>query len=98
MKTIVNSIIKRYVQGRHFFLDRAINNPFISQKDVFERILFAGNRTIYGKEHLFDKVENQNDFRKIVPVGNYESHQPIYPSNDAWRSRRPMAGKNSLVF
>ena len=76
MKTIVNSILRRYVQGRYFFLERAIRDPFKAQEDVFLKLLAAGRKTEYGKKYSFDKIQNGEDFRKIVPVGDYPSHQP----------------------
>ena len=46
--------------------------PHEFQKRVFETNLAVGRDTLYGKDHGFDKVKTYEDFKKAVPLRDYE--------------------------
>ena len=47
-------------------------HPVESQHRVFSELLKGGMNTLYGKEHHFSEIKNYDDFKKHVPVSDYE--------------------------
>lgn len=50
--------------------------PFQTQEKVFRQLIDGGKNTKFGKEHNFDQIKNYDDFRKNVPVRDYEELKP----------------------
>ena len=48
-------------------------NPVITQRDQFEYLLHKGRETAFGQEHGFAGIRNYSDFKKQVPIRDYES-------------------------
>jgi hypothetical protein len=48
------------------------NNPFESQDKVFKDLIDQAKNTKFGKDHKFGEIESYNDFKKHVPVRDYE--------------------------
>lgn len=49
-----------------------INNPHKSQQKVFDELIRQGRKTQFGKDHEFHKIKNPEDFKRQVPVRDYE--------------------------
>lgn len=49
-----------------------INNPVISQKKTFKKLIDSGRKTLFGKDHNFNTISDPTDFAKQVPVRDYE--------------------------
>lgn len=47
-------------------------NPFPYQYGILDRIIRAARNTTFGREHGFDQIRNYDDFRRQVPVRDYE--------------------------
>ena len=47
-------------------------NAISSQENIFKDLLKTGSKTIFGKEHGFNDIKNYEDFKKQVPVRDYE--------------------------
>ncbi len=52
------------------------NNPVQTQQKVFHSLIAAARNTEFGKDHHFDKIQNGLDFKKYVPVRDYEDLKP----------------------
>ncbi|NVJ88072.1 MAG: GH3 auxin-responsive promoter family protein [Flavobacteriaceae bacterium] len=52
------------------------NNPIKTQDKVFKNLIAVGKNTAFGKDHNFDEISNYNDFKKQVPVTDYEGLKP----------------------
>lgn len=46
--------------------------PVETQQKVFKEIISCATNTVFGKEHGFSKMKDYNDFKKQVPVRDYE--------------------------
>ena len=54
-----------------------INNPLDAQQKTFELLIKNGRKTVYGKKHQFEKIQNYNDFKNSIPVVEYEDIKPF---------------------
>ena len=52
------------------------NNPISAQKKVFENLIKKGSKTKFGKDHHFKSIKTYQDFKKNVPVQEYEGLKP----------------------
>jgi acyl-CoA synthetase (AMP-forming)/AMP-acid ligase II len=46
------------------------------QEKVFHQLIAKGRRTAFGRDHDFGSIHNHSDFRKRVPVRDYETLAP----------------------
>ncbi len=53
-------------------IDRAAKNAIIEQEKVFKSLLKNGKKTAFGKDHNFNTITNYEQFKKQVPVRDYE--------------------------
>lgn len=51
-------------------------NPVVSQENVFRSIVNGGQNTVFGKDHGFDTIRTHQDFKKQVPIRDYEALKP----------------------
>lgn len=51
-------------------------NPIDTQQQVFNRLIGSAQFTEFGKKYGFDKMNNVSDFRKAVPIQDYDSLKP----------------------
>lgn len=49
------------------------NDPFTYQDSIFSYNLSVGAQTVFGKDHGLDQVNNYEDYKKAVPLREYES-------------------------
>ena len=47
-------------------------NPIEAQKSIFKKLVEKGSQTVYGKERKFETIKTYEDFKKAVPVVDYE--------------------------
>jgi hypothetical protein len=50
--------------------------PVQSQDKVFNQLIATGRETVFGKDHGFESIKNYSDFKKQVPVRDYEDIKP----------------------
>lgn len=69
----------RTLRGRmaSLLLDRACRNPAKAQRSYLLRLLSRNARTAFGRAHDFSKLRSEADFRRRVPVGEYEDFRPF---------------------
>ncbi len=51
-------------------------NPVHFQQVTFDQLITTGKRTLFGKDHGFDSIKNHEDFKKQVPIRDYEELKP----------------------
>ncbi|MDH4297823.1 MAG: GH3 auxin-responsive promoter family protein, partial [Cyclobacteriaceae bacterium] len=51
-------------------------NPFQYQEKVFDYLREEGKSTAFGRDHDFESINNYEDFKKQVPVRDYEQLRP----------------------
>lgn len=47
-------------------------NPVKTQEKVFKKLIKQATKTTFGKDHKYAQIESYNDFKKQVPVRDYE--------------------------
>lgn len=50
--------------------------PGLYQSRVFQELLQGGRATLFGKDHGFADIRNYDDFKKQVPIRDYEELKP----------------------
>jgi hypothetical protein len=51
-------------------------NPFSFQSDIFRHLIQVGRMTEFGKDHNFMDIHGYEDFKKYVPIRDYEGLSP----------------------
>jgi len=49
------------------------DHPLKSQEKVFQYLISQAKNTTFGKDHQFDQIKSYKDFKKKVPVRDYEA-------------------------
>lgn len=73
---MINKIINKYLTFQYREVEQFLRNPIQTQEDVLKYLLKNGTETYFGSQYSFSKIGNKDDFRKTVPVGNYETLRP----------------------
>ncbi|GGA93837.1 MULTISPECIES: GH3 auxin-responsive promoter family protein [Mucilaginibacter] len=62
------------------FVNRELNkvrkNAVAFQQKAFTDLVHAAKDTSFGKDHQFEKINNYEDFKRLVPVHDYEDLRP----------------------
>ena len=69
MKIAAAKIFARYIVNKN---KKWVNNPVSSQKKTLEKLIASGSKTLFGKDHNFNRISDPMDFAKQVPVRDYE--------------------------
>lgn len=51
-------------------------NPELSQRQTFKSLIQKATPTVFGKDHGFESIQSYEDFKKQVPVRDYEELKP----------------------
>ena len=51
-------------------------DPNKFQNDIFDTLISKGKNTLFGQDHGFDDVKTYDDFKKQVPIRDYEGLSP----------------------
>lgn len=57
-------------------IEKWSNNPIITQDKVFNNLINSAKNTVFGKDHSFNKIDTYQDYKKLVPVRDYEALKP----------------------
>ncbi|MBB6462106.1 GH3 auxin-responsive promoter family protein [Flammeovirga kamogawensis] len=77
------------------------NNPSQAQESVFQNLITIGKTTAFGKDHHFADIKNYEDFKKHVPICDYEDLRPYIDrviageSDVLWRDKPTYFAKTS---
>lgn len=93
---IVNSLVSWYLKKRVPFIDRIMLNPHAVQEEQLMNLLNQAEDTFFGIRHNFKNIRNFDDFKKQVPITNYDGFKPyideilngkqnvVWPSDTRW--------------
>lgn len=85
-----NTLIKGYLRYRRYRIESMYENPNELQAEVFQDLLSNLKNTRYGKDHQAEKIKTADDFKKYLPVTEYEN---LFPYID-----RMMQGKEDELW
>lgn len=49
------------------------NNAVKVQQKVFKKLIKQARNTVFGKDHNFNKINSYKDFKKQIPIRDYEA-------------------------
>ena len=73
---LVKAIIRLKGSGLTRKLDRAAERPQDVQRDLLRRMVKANANTAFGKDHGFASIRTEGDYRRQVPIRDYEGLRP----------------------
>ena len=77
------------------------SNPGRSQEQVFRQIIKGAQNTLFGRDHDFGSIRSYEDFRKNVPIRDYEGLRPYVDkilageSDILWKGKPAYLAKTS---
>ena len=73
MRTIITILFAKLIKRRN---QKWITNPIKRQTKTFNKLLTSASSTTFGQDHGFSKISSYEDFKKRVPVRDYEGLKP----------------------
>lgn len=71
-----NPAIRSFMKLRNSAIDNFVLNPIDTQQQVFNDLIGSAQYTEYGKKFDFDKINSIADYKKNVPLNDYETLKP----------------------
>jgi hypothetical protein len=75
---------------RLWSIEQWINDAAANQLDVWQDLLSAGQYTEFGRQHNFSEIQSLADFKKNVPIHEYEDLKPYV--------ERMMKGEENVLW
>lgn len=72
----ISPAIKRYMMWRISSIKNFIQHPIDSQKEVFNDLISRAEYTEFGRIHNFSSIHSLKDFKKSIPIHEYEDIKP----------------------
>jgi len=78
-----------------------IDKPVLAQQKTLQNLIKTARKTVFGKDHHFEKIKNYNDLKKQIPIRNYEGFRPYInriingESDVLWKGRPIYFAKTS---
>jgi len=76
LNSIFNKAVKYYLKYRYSRIKAMQTNAPTLQAVVLTKILRQAKKTKYGLLHKFSEIKSYADFKKLVPLNDYESLKP----------------------
>lgn len=57
-------------------LNKLRENALALQQSTFDQLISQAKKTAFGKDHHFEQIQTYDDFKKNVPIGDYEDLKP----------------------
>lgn len=73
---MITNIAHKYLDFKYKEVDRFVNNPIDTQEKILAYLLKSGEQTFIGQQYNFSGIRNKDDFRKQVPIFQYEDLRP----------------------
>jgi hypothetical protein len=70
IRSILSKPLAAWVTGRQA---QWAHQPVQAQEKVLQALLAGGRQTLFGKDHSFNVIRNHADFRRHVPIREYEA-------------------------
>src|SRR6201985_1172795 len=88
--SIISPAIKAFIKLRQSAIDNFRHNPIDTQQQVFNHLVGSAQFTEYGKKYNFEQINSIVDFKKQVPINDYESLKPYI--------QRIMGGQQNILW
>lgn len=87
IKSILAKPFAKRIAGRIY---KQSNNAKKSQLKVLKKLIFQAKNTAFGKDHSFNTIKTYEDFKKQVPICDYETLKPYV--------ERVVAGEKDVLW
>ena len=88
--SIINPAIRSILKLRNSAIDNFMLNPADTQTQVFHQLIGSAQFTEFGKHYGFEQINSISDFRKAVPIHDYDTIKPYI--------QRMMAGEQNILW
>lgn len=69
-------IVKKLAKRRYKQIQEWANQPILYQEKTLKYLIETAKETVFGKEHHFEIIQSYEDFKKNVPIYDYERLRP----------------------
>ena len=73
LKSKLSVLFARYIVSRQ---KAWMDKPIATSHSDFNKLIEKGKKTAFGADHNFEKINNYEDFKKNVPIRDYEGLKP----------------------
>ncbi len=87
---LMNDIFRRYILSKMKNIDGFMKHPEAVQDRVLKNLILRAQSTEWGKAHSFKSIRTYNDFRRLVPIQDYNSMKPFI--------ERTMQGEQNILW
>lgn len=81
---------KIYAQAEKRKIQQWASKPSETQEKVFAELVQKASNTVFGKDHQFNKIKTYDDFKKHVPIRDYEALKSYID--------KVVAGENDILW
>jgi hypothetical protein len=64
--------------------EKASRNLAGTQEEILRKVIQSCKDTAFGKDHSFEKISKIEDYRKNVPIRDFEGHRPYIDRLNAY--------------
>jgi hypothetical protein len=87
---LLSPAISSFARMRLWSIEQWINDAAANQLDVWQDLLSAGQYTEFGRQHNFSEIQSLADFKKNVPIHEYDDLKPYV--------ERMMKGEENVLW
>jgi hypothetical protein len=87
---LLSPAISRLARWRIWSIEQWMKDPVNAQFDVWQDLLAAGQYTEFGRIHDFSSIQSLKDFKKAVPLQDYDTLKPFI--------ERMMKGEENILW
>lgn len=87
---LLNSVVTWFLKQRIDQIGQFVQNPVITQEEVFGKLLAKAKDTEWGKKYDYHTIKNVHDFKNRVPIQDYDDIKPYVT--------RIMEGEQNLLW
>ncbi|MCU7548506.1 GH3 auxin-responsive promoter family protein [Chitinophagaceae bacterium LB-8] len=87
---LLSPAISSFARMRLWSIDQWINDAAANQLVVWQDLLSAGQYTDFGRRHRFSEIQSLADFKKVVPIHEYDDLKPYI--------ERMMKGEENVLW
>lgn len=87
---LLSPVISKFARLRLWQIENWTNHPVAAQRDVLQHLVTSAQYTEFGKKYGFPSLFNLKEFKKRVPVSDYDTLKPFI--------ERMMQGEENVLW
>jgi hypothetical protein len=73
VKTFLARPFARHIHNK---ITKGMETAVEDQQKILKNLIKSAKHTLFGKDHAFDSIQSYEDFKKLVPIRDYEEIKP----------------------